>query len=99
MSPPAPIPEHEFDKFLREHGCEGRATTKHRAIYRKSDGKKISTYSVAHGKGKKGDVLPIYKKNFLEALKELELNEQGEEEAAQINDSEAQGNWQDADWY
>lgn len=98
MSPPAPIPEHEFEQFLQEHGCEGRATKKHHAAYRRSDGKRISPYAVRHG-GSKREVLPVYRSNFISALKEIEANEREERKPDEMDESEARDQWKNASWY
>lgn len=70
MTPPAPLPEHDFEAFLKANDCFGERRGKEFAIYRKSDGKLISTYAVRHGSGKR-EVLHVYKANFPNRLNEL----------------------------
>lgn len=97
MSPPAPIPEHEFLKFLRENGCRGERKGSEYAAYRESDGRLVSTYAVKHP-GKR-EVKYVYKRNFEKALKKIEEEEElveQEEETSQVDNQET---WKDTEWY
>ncbi len=97
MSPPAPIPEHDFDDFLRDHGCEGKRKNKEYAVYDKVTGELISGYAVDHGKGKR-EVKPIYKKNFLKALETRRRNNEAQS-TTENEQTEKQTDWRDKSWY
>jgi hypothetical protein len=53
---PAPMPEREFYKLLKKHGCRFERRTKHYSIF--FGDRFVSGFSVTHSKGGKKEVLP-----------------------------------------
>lgn len=96
LTPPAPIPEHEFEAFLREHGCYGKKRAKEYAVYRKSDDRLVTTYAVKHGA--KREVKFAYQANVLKALERIR-----EEENSVVLDDQIlapnEESWKNQEWY
>ena len=99
MTPPAPMPEHEFERFLRENNCrsEHRGSGEY-AILRESDGRLVSTYAVKH-KGKR-EVKPVYKTNLLKALERIRLEEESADTEPIENVAiDGDQSWQRTEWH
>jgi len=99
MTPPAPIPEHEFERILKENRCrsEKRGSGEY-AILRDSDGRLVSTYAVRH-KGKR-EVKPVYKTNFLRALERIKQEEESiKTEQIENGTRDSDQTWQETEWY
>ncbi len=99
MTPPAPMPELQFQRLLRDNGCVGQPKGSEYAVYRKTDGKLVSGYAVKHGSGGKREVKHPYVANFLKRLEALQVEDKNALEAAVEKTTETTGAWTDADWY
>lgn len=60
---PAPMPEKDFLKLVKEHGCAVKMKGSHGSIYR--NGVLVSRFAVSHRKGGKREVKPVYVRQFL----------------------------------
>jgi hypothetical protein len=65
------MPEREFYRLLKKHGCRWEQRSKHSSIF--FGDIYISGFAVAHSKGGKREVKPFYVNQFLKRFKELGL--------------------------
>jgi hypothetical protein len=63
-----PIPEREFVRLIRSHGCNIVMNGNHGSIYR--DGNFLTGFAVSHKHGGKREVKPVYVRQFLKAIRE-----------------------------
>ena len=63
-----PIPERDFVKLVRSHGCEIVMNGSHGTIYRNDNF--VSGFAVSHKHGGKREVKPVYVRQFLKAVGE-----------------------------
>lgn len=63
-----PIPEKEFARLVRSHGCKIVMNGSHGTIYR--NGNFVSGFVVSHKHGGKREVKRVYVRQFLKAVGE-----------------------------
>lgn len=63
-----PIPEREFAKMVKSHGCKIVMNGTHGSIYR--DDNFVTGFAVSHKQGGKREVKPVYVRQFLKAIRE-----------------------------
>lgn len=84
---PAPMPEHKFQRKIREHGCQFSALGAGGSHFRITrNGVFVSDYAVLHG-GKR-EVLPIYVSRFEGKISEIEAEEAKAEAEAESAEKE-----------
>jgi hypothetical protein len=66
----APIPEHEFGRLVREHGCILRPTAKEFEIVTK-EGQFVCSLAISHKKRGRREIKPVYVRIFLQAMKAI----------------------------
>lgn len=66
----APLPEHKFNRLVREYGCILLPTSKEYEIITK-DGQFVCSIAISHKKGSKREIKPVYIKRFLQAIESI----------------------------
>ena len=66
----APIPEHKFNRLVRDHDCILRPTSKEYEILTR-DGQFVCSVAISHKKGGKREIKPVYIKRFLQAIETI----------------------------